>query len=190
MRGALEWLYNSNPSKALWLLGGSSSLLAQGVKLERAPQDLDLYADEPDAIALQGCWSEWSTDKPEWSVTAMYRSLLSHYLVDGFAVELVGNFTVKQDWCCYETAIHSALWKHRAEWCMDGVTVPLTPLSHELVFNLLRGRDDRTQAIADRMELHSDQHADALRTVLNQCEPKEYISGKLLKLVPKTIALV
>jgi hypothetical protein len=149
--------------KEPWLVGGSCGLLLQGVPLQATPRDLDLYTDSQEAALIHQALSDYSIDAQIEDESGIYKSVLSHYEVCGIRVELVGGF---------EVAALNSLYKVEAaflaksnlleidlpvrdnEGSMAAVPVPalkLMPLEHELLFNLMRSRPDRYEAIAPVM---------------------------------------
>ncbi|GGH42538.1 hypothetical protein GCM10008014_02840 [Paenibacillus silvae] len=126
-----------------WLLGGSCSLLLQGVQLSQAPRDIDVYADITAAKALHHHAPGRRMDEPVVDTTGPYASLLSHYQVGACSLELVGGFEIwaRQSW--YRTQIEQVLAPYAAEAKVHDYRLRLMPLAHELLFNLLRGREDR-----------------------------------------------
>ena len=56
----------------------------------------------------------------------------------------------------------------RLESQIQGATVRLMPLSHELVFNVLRDRPDRYVAIAEAMLRDMDHHMPLLKQLLRR----------------------
>src|SRR3569832_570877 len=82
-------------SDARWIIGGSAGLALRGIGIGRAPRDLDLYADLDSAILLHKRLEHFSVDSQQWSETERYQSLLSHYVIEGVPVEVVGGFVVR-----------------------------------------------------------------------------------------------
>lgn len=189
LENSIRHLTEACPPGALpWMLGGSCGLVLQGVDIEREPRDIDLYADEAEAGSLHRAWGAWSMDEPEWSVTDRYRSLLSHYRHDRVTAELVGSFTVTTPECRYETVIVEGLWPVGPEHALGRHTIRLMPLAHELVFNLLREREDRTEAIMRVMNREPDKHVEAMRAVWNRCQAAPLFAERLFKLCPQVMA--
>ncbi|MCZ8520547.1 MULTISPECIES: nucleotidyltransferase family protein [Paenibacillus] len=142
---------------ASWLIGGSTGLLLQDVPLAAPPRDLDLYADKEAAALLHQALLPWSTDLQEESETGMYRSILSHYEIAGVAVELVGAFEVRTAVSRYCVEADYLRAKHALLLDIgQGIETALMPLAHELLFNLLRGRPDRYEAIAAVLRSRQD----------------------------------
>ncbi|MFB9329567.1 hypothetical protein ACFFSY_26825 [Paenibacillus aurantiacus] len=152
-------------SGAKWLLGGSAGLLLRGLRLSQPPRDLDLYADLEEARLIHRMLSRYAIDEPHESVTAMYRSLLSHYEVDGVAVELVGGFEVHAGFGSYEVKVNELLYRHREVVACGRYEVGIVPLAHELWFNVLRAREDRTLLIMDAIRRNPAPHLAGLRAV-------------------------
>jgi hypothetical protein len=133
-----------------WLVGGSTGLMLQGVPLTAAPRDLDLYIDREQANLMHKALSDYAVDEQVESETAIYRSILSHYEIGGVNVELVGAFVVHTLESVYTVEAAYLAGEHVSEIRLaDGEPLMLMPLVHELVFNLLRARPDRYEAIAD-----------------------------------------
>lgn len=77
-----------------WVLGGSCSLLLQGVQLDKPPRDIDIYTDAESVHELHASLADWAEDAPHLDQEGMYASILSHYGRYGVSIELVGGFTV------------------------------------------------------------------------------------------------
>ncbi|WGU95464.1 hypothetical protein QJQ58_04125 [Paenibacillus dendritiformis] len=176
------------PGTLPWMLGGSCGLVLQGVDIDREPRDIDVYADEAEAGSLHRAWAAWSADEPEWSVTDRYRSLLSHYRHERVTAELVGSFTVTTPECRYETVIIEGLWPVGPEHALGRHIIRLMPLTHELVFNLLREREDRTEAIVRVINRDPDKHIEAMRAVWNRCQASSRFADRLCALCPQVMA--
>ncbi|KPV55679.1 hypothetical protein QJ48_32045 [Paenibacillus sp. A3] len=144
-----ELAVHTRESDSIWLVGGSTGLLLQGVRLDALPRDLDLYADRRDAEALHMALRRYATDDQTESETPIYRSILSHYEMNGVKVELVGAFEVRAMDSEYRVEAEYLARTHAlAVSYGEREAVRLMPLAHELVFNVLRDRPDRYEAIA------------------------------------------
>lgn len=154
--------------KGAWLIGGSCGLLLQGVKLNRAPRDLDIYADENGIAELYAILQPFAVDRPHNSDTGMYRSCLSHYTIHGVQAELVGSLKVETEGTRYLTELADVLVPNHAEAELQGETFPLMPLAHELLFNVLRKRADRYETIALTMRQHLSRHMPLIRLLLSR----------------------
>ncbi|MGQ8872862.1 hypothetical protein [Paenibacillus sp. TSA_86.1] len=152
--------WNSQPHT--WLLGGSCGLLLQGVELQQAPRDIDVYADIAAAKSLHVCAPGSRLDKPAVDKTGPYASLLSHYQVGACSLELVGGFEVWARGSWYRTQIEHVLARYAAEAQVDTYALRLMPLAHELLFNLLRGREDRYVPISLRIRQEPEAHQPAM----------------------------
>lgn len=151
---------------ALWVLGGSTGLGMRGARLTSTPRDIDIYADAEDARRIHAHLQSWSTDAQQVSTTERYRSVLSHYAVAGATVELVGDFRIDTADSHYKTEVAQML--HPAgDSCRAGeYPVRLVPLGHELIFNILRGRQDRCELVGEMIRRQPDRHAPLLRELL------------------------
>jgi len=162
------------------VVGGSSGLLLRGIALQAAPRDLDVYADLSDAAALHAQLTDYATDEPKHSVTPIYESQLSHYLIDSTAVELVGSFVVRALGCRYETQVRDMLLPDAERLAVgDGLTIAVVPLAHELLFNLLRGRDDRVAAVAAAIAADPGHHYAVLERLLARNRMTEEAANRL-----------
>ncbi|RKN84592.1 hypothetical protein [Paenibacillus ginsengarvi] len=141
-----------------WLVGGSCGALLQNVPLPAAPRDLDVYADVQDAPGIHAALADFSTDEQVYSETGMYGSLLSHYSIEGVQVELVGSLKVRLDEADYEVRVRSLLSVYADTAVSDGIRIPLMPLGHELLFNVLRERQDRYWFLAETMRMAPERH--------------------------------
>ncbi|GBF72757.1 hypothetical protein PA598K_01023 [Paenibacillus sp. 598K] len=163
-------------AEAAWLVGGSAGLMLRGLSLPRPPSDLDLYADEPDAARLHRVLAPYAIDHPEQSRTELYDSVLSHYRMGSLQIELVGGFTITHASGIYHTETREVLLPEAEYEQVDGGRIALVPLVHELLFNALRGRDDRTALIAAAIAASSDRerHERLLRTIIarNRLSPE------------------
>ncbi|MBD2845176.1 hypothetical protein IDH44_08230 [Paenibacillus sp. IB182496] len=135
------------PRRLPWVVGGSAGLLLRGLELAVPPRDLDIYSDDKHAPELHEALRRFRQDEQIESRTAIYRSLLSHYSVEGVEVELVGGFEIRTAQCLYRAEVERRLWPGGSS--RHGYV--LVPLAHELIFNLLRQREDRASLILRAM---------------------------------------
>lgn len=151
-----------------WLLGGSCSLLLQGIELEQSPRDIDLYADGAAITSLHHALQQTLTvlDAPELNETRMYRSILGHYEANGCTVELVGDFEVRARESYYRVHVDKLLYPASVIVQVGSVSIRLMPLAHELVFNLLRDRPDRYESIARHIQQQPEAHEALIRQLI------------------------
>ncbi|MDO3679186.1 hypothetical protein [Paenibacillus ehimensis] len=161
----------------IWLVGGSTGLLLQGVQLDALPRDLDLYADRRHAEALHMALRRFAIDDQTESETSIYRSTLSHYEMRGVKVELVGAFEVRAMDSEYRVEADYLARTHAPVVPYGGEeAVRLMPLAHELVFNVLRDRPDRFEAIAKVCRV---QEPERHRLALDDLISRNRFSGEL-----------
>jgi hypothetical protein len=182
-------------TKIAWLVGGSCGLLLQGVPLATAPRDLDLYVDSEGAQELHQALSEYSIDQQAEDHTAIYHSILSHYSIAGTKVELVGGFEVNTNGSNYKVEVDflSECCSHLYELTTDDgsagdtgkikETLRLMPLEHELIFNVLRNRPDRYEAIAAVMRSRQSKLSKAMEELLARNSLSEGVRNELDKLL-------
>jgi hypothetical protein len=149
-----------------WMLGGSCSLLVQGVELDRLPRDIDIYADIHAAKQLHAHPPGVNIDQQQVDRSGSYVSLLSHYELEGFPVELVGGFEVLCEGALYRLEVERLLWSAGIQLDLGRASLHLMPLSHELLFNLLRNRPDRYGTIAEVMKRDPQRHLVILKQLL------------------------
>ncbi|WP_054957135.1 nucleotidyltransferase domain-containing protein [Paenibacillus dakarensis] len=154
-------------AKTAWLLGGSCGLLLQGVKLDKAPRDIDIYTDAESVHKLHHELNLWAEDSPHLDEEGMYKSVLSHYVIADYPVELVGGFEIASLGSQYKVKVSSLLYDRAPVYTLQHKPIRLMPLSHELVFNVLRNRRDRYEAIAKEIRRKPELHLDLLNTILS-----------------------
>lgn len=171
-----------------WLLGGSCGLALQQVETAAPPRDIDLYADAPDVPALHRQLSRLadSATEPEWSETPIYRSLLGRYRFGRVQAELVGGFRVRTADAVYMTET-AALSEHAVRVRLGGAEIRLMPLAHELVFNWLRSRPDRYEAIAARMRADLAGHLPLMRELAARHRFSEEMVNGLGRLLNRSL---
>ncbi|UVI32380.1 hypothetical protein [Paenibacillus spongiae] len=164
---------------AVWLVGGSAGLMLRGLKLDVPPRDLDLYADSRDAALLHEALRAYAIDEPKVSISTLYRSELSHYLIHGVQVELVGGFVVTAAAGKYVVEVREELQELQLTLACMERRIGIVPLAHELWFNVLRQRNDRIKLIADAVRAEPEAHMSAFR----QIEARNAFTTDMVKLV-------
>jgi hypothetical protein len=134
-------------SDAVWLLGGSSALAMRGIALAAPPRDIDVYADVSDVHRIVDVMREYVVAPAHDSATALYASTRAFLRIEGVDVDIVGHLTVTTPTSQYTVRVRDVL-VHDAELWHD---IPLMPLAHEYVFNVLRARQDRLDALEPHM---------------------------------------
>ncbi|GIO42853.1 hypothetical protein [Paenibacillus apis] len=172
-----------------WILGGSCALWLQGVSLSALPRDIDVYTDDQHVPLLHELLFNLATDEPTLDESGIYSSRLSHYRLGEYAVELVGGFRIRAGSSSYLTEVEEILAPAARQIKLDLAEgeLPLMPLSHELVFNILRSRPDRYQAVAEAMAREPKQHAATLRTLIRSNSWSEAHLRQLKALFPWAI---
>jgi hypothetical protein len=152
-------------TEAAWMIGGSCGLILHGVEVAALPRDMDMYTDSQGVAEIAGLLRDFTLDDPEHSQTEIYESLLSHYRIGGMTLELVGGFIVRSGGSRYMVQVKEGLLPYVRYVEIEGFRIPVMPLAHELVFNILRSRPDRYRKIAEQMRLHPDEHLPALYAI-------------------------
>ncbi|RED60465.1 nucleotidyltransferase domain-containing protein [Cohnella lupini] len=151
-----------------WVVGGSTGLVLRGALLDRAPRDIDIYVDAKFVPVIHGLLSPFALDKPADSRTERYHSTLSHYELDGIVIELVGQFRVSALRSSYLTEVSSFLFPCGDKYEVEGRRIPVVPLGHELLFNLLRERRDRVEAVGRLIAADPAKHLPILRALIKR----------------------
>ncbi|MFD0958804.1 hypothetical protein [Paenibacillus chungangensis] len=148
-----------------WVIGGSAGLLLRGLPL--SPNDVDIYCDDEDVAYVHHALKKYAIDHPEHSSTAIYRSRLAHYRIEGLAIELVGGFVVSALGCAYSIKVKELLipYAQLVQLPEAEESVYVVPLAHELLFNVLRERRDRVTPIVAMMERDLKRHLPALEAL-------------------------
>ncbi|UKS30611.1 hypothetical protein LOZ80_17370 [Paenibacillus sp. HWE-109] len=168
-----------------YLIGGSCGLLLQQVDIGRSPRDLDIYVDVDDVTPIYSTLHKYAVDSPVYSETPIYASILSHYQIDGTAVEVVGDFKVQAMECSYQVEV-AYLWEtHSQSALIDNQNIRIMPLAHELLFNLLRDRPDRYEAIVRTMMLNPEPHRRVLADIMQRNQWGSAFRQKVEALLPK-----
>lgn len=171
-------------SGVTWIVGGSAGLMLRGLELSSEPRDLDIYSDEADFDRLYDMLQPFAVDKPLFDESGIYRSRLCHFLIDGVSVELVGGFVVKAHGCRYDTEVVSLLLPYSESFRVsEGDAVPVVPLAHELWFNVLRDRPDRSQLIVEAYRADEKRHQEAM----SELEKRNHFSEEAIRHVHEWI---
>lgn len=177
----LDFCGTSKPP--VWLLGGSCGLLLHGVQISAPPRDIDLYCDLKDTLQLHQALQRYTVSPPEEDFSGSCYSLRGLYFIGEVKVELVGGFQVGSSPAQYAVDV-SKLQTHAAVHHDEAVgRVPLMPLAHELLFNLLRGRDDRCQAIAGRLQEELAAHLPLLVQLIRENQLEACLQPRLEQLL-------
>ncbi|BBI33187.1 nucleotidyltransferase domain-containing protein [Cohnella abietis] len=151
-----------------WVVGGSTGLALRGAVLEQAPRDLDIYADYNSVPVIHERLSDYAMDGPEDNKTERYHSILSHYRLASTVVELVGNFRITARQSLYVTEVNDILFPNSDKVEVDGYLIPIVPLGHELIFNLLRERKDRAIVAGQLISRELDKHMPILQALIDR----------------------
>lgn len=153
-----------------WVVGGSTGLVLRGAVLDRAPRDLDIYIDGDKVSLVHEELFSFALDSPMDNETDRYHSILSHYRIGETMVELVGNFRVAALQSSYITEVSDFLFPNSDRVSVEGYEIPLVPLGHELLFNLLRERKDRAAAAGSLISQAPEKHLPLLQALIQRNE--------------------
>ncbi|SFF04626.1 hypothetical protein SAMN05216378_4866 [Paenibacillus catalpae] len=174
--------------EADWVLGGSTGLMLRGLPLQAAPNDIDLYVDDNEYDQIYERLKPFASDTKQLSECGNYRSVLSHFVIEGIPVELVGGFVVRANGCRYVTEVSSLLKPYSELFAVrdaedSGLYVPVVPVAHELWFNMLRSREDRITLLMDHYIKDESRHEEARRLLEKRnvltVEAKKQLSQRL-----------
>ncbi len=136
-----------------WALLGSTGSHLQGLPVE--PPDIDIATTLAGAYLMAGCLIDYMRAPVRYGQTPNYASYFGVFEVDGVRVEVMGNLVVSGEDGVIDTVEHFARWNDRVRLVkVDGMNVPCVPLEWQLVANLLIGRVERAQIIADFFQQH------------------------------------
>lgn len=166
-------------------LGGSCGLLLQKVAIARAPRDIDLYADALWAERIDQRLRDFATDRPKRDESGLYRSLLSHYRIGETTIELVGDFRVRSGSSVYDVRLDGGLAPYCPRVTVADMEWTVMPLAHELTFNVLRGRPDRTGPIASVMRKSWQSHREAVRWIIANNALSDVHLSQMAALLPE-----
>lgn len=154
-------------SKPLWLVGGSCGLMLQGVPLTRAPQDIDVYAELEDTERMHACLGAYTLRPPADDYSRGCYSRMGYYRIGEMPLELVGGFQITSGNSLY--ALNLRLLAPHAVTVPAGqgqASILLMPLAHELLFNVLRGKEDRCRDISQAIRGEPERHMPLLQALL------------------------
>ncbi|NDI34342.1 nucleotidyltransferase domain-containing protein [Chengkuizengella sediminis] len=150
-----------------WYVGGSCGLLLQNISLKAEPKDLDIQIETKFSPTIHSLLQSYALDKPHYSESEIFKSLLSHYEIGGIEVELVADFSVHSLMSEYIVDM-SFLKKYSNTVNLNGLQIKVMPLAHEFVFNVLRNRPDRFLAAAEKMISNRTLYFPALYEILKR----------------------
>lgn len=185
----LEFYGLGNPP--VWLLGGSCGLLLHGARLAAPPRDIDIYCDLEDTWRLHQSLLRYAVSPPEEDFSGSCYSLRSLYFMGEAKAELVGGFRMGSSDLHYSVDV-GMLQQYAPVRNFEGIgLVRLMPAVHELIFNLLRGRDDRCHAIADLIKQDLDTHLPLLYQLIQENHLEDHLQTKLEELlgIPASIQI-
>jgi len=161
-----------NPEKvgdsSSWMLGGSCGLLLHNVPLAGPPRDIDLYADLGEADSLHNALRPWSLNQPEEDYSRGCYSLRSHYRRGLYPMELVCGFKICSGYSQYVVETSLLLQDSPLTYFDDIGFLRIMPLAHECIVNLLRGRKERYENIAERMRGEMSLHLPLLQILIDR----------------------
>ncbi len=145
---------SSAASGVRWLVGGSVGSVLHGVEIGTKPNDLDIDTTGEGSLSLEALLSRYVQEPLAFSETSLYRNHFGRLNICGVKVDLIGDLDVKHPAFVHRFRITPDVWCKRAIILIDGFQVGLTPLEHQLILNLIRGREDRIQPIASYLRRH------------------------------------
>lgn len=166
-----------------WLLGGSCGLLLHGAQLAAPPHDIDIYCDLKDTWQLHQLLLRYAVSPPEEDFSGSCYSLRALYFMGEAKVELVGGFRMGSGEWQYSVDV-GMMQQYAPVRNYEGVgLVRLMPVAHELIFNLLRGRDGRCQAITRLIKQDLATHLPLLYQLIQENHLEDHLQAKLEELL-------
>ncbi|MFS1512334.1 nucleotidyltransferase domain-containing protein [Chengkuizengella sp. SCS-71B] len=183
----ITYIYNKLESSEVdWYVGGSCGLLLQEISLEADPRDLDIQIETKFSPIIHSILQPYALDKPHFSETEIFKSLLSHYEIGGIEVELVAEFSVHSLTSDYKVDM-SFLKKYSTVVNLNGFQIKVMPLAHEFIFNVLRNRPDRYLVAAEKMVSNKMRYFPALYEILKRNQFDELHMQKMSDLLSESL---
>ncbi|WP_201763594.1 nucleotidyltransferase domain-containing protein [Chengkuizengella marina] len=183
----ITYIYNkSKTSEVDWYVGGSCGLLLQDITLKTDPRDLDIQIETKFSPIFHSLLQPYALDRPHYSETEIFKSLLSHYKICGIEVELVADFSVHSLKSDYKVDM-SFLKNYSTTQNLNGFEIKVMPLAHEFVFNVLRNRPDRFLAIAKKMTSNRTLYFPVLYEILKRDQFDELHVQKMSDLLSESL---
>jgi hypothetical protein len=136
-----------------WAVLGSTASSLQGLPVE--PPDIDIATSIPGAYLISGCLIDYMRNPVRYGETENYASHFGIFDVEGVRVEVMGDLVIRGVGGVIDTTEHFTRWSEKVRVVkVDGIPVPCVPLEWQLVANLIIGRYDRSQAIAEFFASH------------------------------------
>jgi hypothetical protein len=185
IRGALVRVAQVAPiTEVRWLVGGSVGALLHGVPLPSPPHDLDIDTSREGALALEGLLQPYVIEPVSESDTPLYHDYLGKLSINGAQVELIGDLDIKQTEFTHHFRLTDWLWQKRALVEVDGLQVGLTPLEHQLILNIIRGREDKADQIAAFLRQHGAD-MDYLQETFERDRAPDWFREKIMAMLEK-----
>ncbi len=136
-----------------WALLGSTASSLQGLPVE--PPDIDVATTVPGAYLVSGCLIDYMRNPVRYGETENYASHFGIFDIEGVRVEVMGDLIIRGEGGVIDTSLHFTRWSDKVRVVdVDGIAAPCVPLEWQLVANLIIGRYDRSQLIAEFFQTH------------------------------------
>ncbi len=126
-----------------WVTTGSLGMALQGVPID--VHDIDIQADEHGAYEIERRLAEYVVKPVCYRESERICSHLGMLKIDGFQVEIMGDFQIRLDDQRWEEPIKVEDYRHWIE--VDGMRVPVLSLEYEFQAYLRLGRSDTAKIL-------------------------------------------
>jgi|SRR5579875_502742 hypothetical protein len=141
---ALRRIYSSLHGKPLnWVVTGSCSFALQGVPV--IPNDIDLQADLPGALAIEQHLSKYVVRKVKFSTAEKIRSHFGELCVNGIKVEIMGDVQKRLADGTWEKPVDLEQYKRFVEF--RGMEIPVLALEYEYEAYMKLGRFEKAEML-------------------------------------------
>ncbi len=128
-----------------WVVTGSCSFALQGVPV--IPNDIDLQADLPGALAIEQYLSKYVVRKVKFSTTEKIRSHFGELCIYGIKVEIMGDVQKRLADGTWEKPVDLEQYKRFVEF--RGMMIPVLALEYEYEAYMKLGRFEKAEILRE-----------------------------------------
>jgi hypothetical protein len=135
-----------------WVVTGSFGFVLQGLPVE--PHDIDIQTDAVGAYEIARRLAAYAIRPVAFVESARMRSHLGELHIDGIPVEVMGDIQKRSTDGSWEPPVD--LERHRREVEIDGMQIPVLPLTYEREAYRTLGRVATVHLLDAWLEAHPD----------------------------------